>query len=483
MRRLLYSLSLLVLLGGTALAQTTKCNPIRMLDDTADCDWNTTRYFYSTYDLFVNPTGNDTIEAPSGTTLVNDPTIFFGSLQDYTNVPLDSQGKPISPDDFTRPVPTNGDPASIFEQAIRQYEDGQAGEAGRGSSELTAPITATADPSDGIGGGNVSITGPRELLKTTINQSAPGQFLFRQLMKRILDFFQRILIPLGVLLLTIGGVQTILLQDSSDEQVTKRRNQILTIGGGFLLLNFAFRLVETLVFGRQGELFRENFEGQVTNPITFAGNFLKELTGTWYINPATNKLTVDYGGMLAYAESFVVPIAVLMIVIACYQLLFSQNSEATLQAGKKVGMTLAGIFLFYVLRYGVNFLTTRPELQIGSNNEVTAIRSTRTGEWIQLTGGQQEIPDIARRLVSPTLYESEILSYTTQWVNYVVGFLGILGVAMVIVGGVRMILGYLDPDQHSAGRATVVSALIGLVLAFSAFVIIRYFTNPFNVVV
>jgi len=283
-------------------------------------------------------------------------------------------------------------------------------------------------------------------------EDAAGQFQLRQVVKRMLTFFRRVFIPIAILLITIGAARIYLEQDS-DESIKRSGKQIGIIGGGFMLLTFAFTLVENIFFGRQGEILRDTDDLWAQD---FAARLVQEIAGNWYINPETNQLVVEWGGLLAYVESFVIPIAVLLIIVHAFRMMTGASDEAITNSGKKIAGVLSGIFLFYILRYLVNFLTTRPDVDMSID---------------------------ARKLISPTEYQGQIIDYLTDWTNYLIGFLGLIGVAMMIYGGVKWATSYLNPASEESGRKTIIAAVVGLVLAFSAFVIIRYVATPFETII
>jgi len=62
-------------------------------------------------------------------------------------------------------------------------------------------------------------------------------------------------------------------------------------------------------------------------------------------------------------------------------------------------------------------------------------------------------------------------------INFVLGFLALIAVVFVIVGGIRILAAGGNEDSVTKGRKTIVYAIIGLVIIFFARVIVGFFTN------
>lgn len=62
-------------------------------------------------------------------------------------------------------------------------------------------------------------------------------------------------------------------------------------------------------------------------------------------------------------------------------------------------------------------------------------------------------------------------------INFFLGFLALVAVVFVIVGGVRILVAAGNEEQVTKGRKTIVYALIGLIIVFFARVIVGFFTG------
>jgi len=62
-------------------------------------------------------------------------------------------------------------------------------------------------------------------------------------------------------------------------------------------------------------------------------------------------------------------------------------------------------------------------------------------------------------------------------INFVLGFLSLVAVIFVIVGGVRILTAGGNEENVTKGRKTIVYAIIGLIVIFFARVIVGFFTQ------
>lgn len=62
-------------------------------------------------------------------------------------------------------------------------------------------------------------------------------------------------------------------------------------------------------------------------------------------------------------------------------------------------------------------------------------------------------------------------------INFALGFLALVAVVFVIVGGIRILAAGGNEENVTKGRKTIIYAIIGLVVIFFARVIVGFFTN------
>lgn len=64
-------------------------------------------------------------------------------------------------------------------------------------------------------------------------------------------------------------------------------------------------------------------------------------------------------------------------------------------------------------------------------------------------------------------------------INFLLFTVGVLSVIMIIIGGIRYVVSGGDPGATKSARDTILYALIGLVVAFVAYGIVRFVTELF----
>lgn len=66
-------------------------------------------------------------------------------------------------------------------------------------------------------------------------------------------------------------------------------------------------------------------------------------------------------------------------------------------------------------------------------------------------------------------------------IEYLFGILGTLAFVMFIYGGVQMILSFGSEEKFKEGRAAMVNAVIGMFIAFSAYILVNFTLDVLNV--
>jgi hypothetical protein len=80
--------------------------------------------------------------------------------------------------------------------------------------------------------------------------------------------------------------------------------------------------------------------------------------------------------------------------------------------------------------------------------------------------------------IGPSLGSASDLSSYLQWVfAFAISIAGILAVLMIVIGGIQYITAYGNPNQIENAKNRIYQALLGLLLAISAWLIL-YTINP-----
>ena len=110
----------------------------------------------------------------------------------------------------------------------------------------------------------------------------------------------------------------------------------------------------------------------------------------------------------------------------------------------------------------------------------TAIRLTRrTSEafFLSLAGAHHALADFGE--IPDTGGGDNIHGALTNVINTVLTFLGIIAVLVIVIAGIRLIVGGADEQQREKARNAVLYAVIGLILVLLAGAIVKFVNDNF----
>lgn len=247
-----------------------------------------------------------------------------------------------------------------------------------------------------------------------------GSVQFRTSVMKLVGFLKRLLGPIVILLLVYGGVELYLVH-GNEETYNKTISQIAGIGTGFLLMMVAVNIVDWIFFGKQGEI----FSGDV-DPTEFAQRGMAEITG-----------------LFDYLTIFAVIIAVLFIIYNAITLIVAGGNDETQIADVKERIIFAIVGIIIMI-------SVKPMIELITDGS-----------------GGLKMPDILGGI-----------KIVSDWVNFILGLIGVFAVMSIIYAGVRLVINFGDDEATTQAKNIIVAALIGLVLTFSSWTIIHYFIAP-----
>lgn len=71
---------------------------------------------------------------------------------------------------------------------------------------------------------------------------------------------------------------------------------------------------------------------------------------------------------------------------------------------------------------------------------------------------------------------SMIPFFITRLVEFLIGLAGLVAVLFIVIGGYKFVTGGITEDKE-AGKKTVLHAIVGLILALSAYIIVNFIQN------
>jgi hypothetical protein len=266
-----------------------------------------------------------------------------------------------------------------------------------------------------------------------------GQFQFRFIVERVINFIKQAAIPAAVLLLVVGGVGLIF-AGGDEEALTQRKNQLIGTAMGFGLFTLAVTLVDSVFFGQQGEIFRfgtTNDQFAAIDQCRTQGIDLAQCSAyVDYTQEFGNRFGAQLLALFNFLSSFLVGIAVLFMVLGGFQIMTASGDEAISKAKQRLINSSLGMFMVLIFQQIYKVL---------------------------VRNGQIKVP-----------YGRDILELAGGWLNFVIGTIGFLSVIGLIYGGLRLLTGFGDEASQTTAKTIILGAVMGLIVTASAFTVASY---------
>lgn len=75
---------------------------------------------------------------------------------------------------------------------------------------------------------------------------------------------------------------------------------------------------------------------------------------------------------------------------------------------------------------------------------------------------------------------TNLMSFIEQIINILLFIIGAVAVLAIIIGGIRYVVSGGDPKATTAARDTILYAVIGLIVAFMAYAIVKFIVNQMD---
>lgn len=247
-----------------------------------------------------------------------------------------------------------------------------------------------------------------------------GAFYLRNVLVVAIRFFDKLLVPIAILLLSWAGV-IVVVKRNDEEQFKKRSLQLIWMAVGFGLLAGAFTVVDKMFFGTQGQILR----GDDSTAFGFLAR-------------------VEINGIAEFVMAFAMAIGLLFVIISAVRLMFAGENEDQIEKIKR-HLTWSAVSMLLLL---MSYTIVKLFFSIDEQGRLQGLQTVGiTTEFINLA-------------------------------NFFLSFVGFFAVVVLIYAGIRMVANFGDEEAVNKAKDTAKYAVIGLVLAFSAFTIIRFFILP-----
>lgn len=226
-----------------------------------------------------------------------------------------------------------------------------------------------------------------------------------------LDFFKLMVTPIAVLFIVIMGFRMVAAGRENEPVITASKTYIRYASEGLLVIFIADALIRNVVFGMEGEIFRQGESG--------AREFGRQAT-------------TFFEGIYGLIQVIIGSIAVFMIVMAGMRYVGGSASEDQIGTAKKqITWSLVGLFIVAISEFVAK-----------------AILFPEQGQDLGL--------DEAKDLM-------------VQVTNFIAGTMGTLAFAFMIYAGYLYVTAAGNEDNVEKSKKIIIGAVIGIIFAASAF--------------
>jgi len=252
------------------------------------------------------------------------------------------------------------------------------------------------------------------------NINNTGAQYIRNIITATIRFIEKLMVPIAIVFLSFAAIMLLITKDS-EEGHKKKLQQLLYMFIGFGVIMLSFSLVDKVFFGTQGEILHEDS----SNSFAVLGR-------------------VELMGIAKFLSTFAVAFAVFFLVLGAVRLILAgENEEQKGAAIKTVVYSIIGITVIFLMY-------TLVSLFFGTHS-----------------GGQLKGLDLANISI-------EIV----KWANILLMFVAFFAVISIIWAGIRLITHFGDEEAVTSAKKILIYALVGLILAFSSWTIIKFIILP-----
>jgi len=246
--------------------------------------------------------------------------------------------------------------------------------------------------------------------------SSDGTTQFRTVVETLIDFLKKIMVPIAIILVAYSGIE-LFLSFQNEEKMDAKIRHLTGILVGFLIMTLAVNIVDWVIFGHEGEIMRGDID-----VAEFAQRGFQEVSG-----------------LFDMFSAFAVIIAVGFIVYNAITLIIAggEDESQISEIKKRILYSMIGIIIL---------VSAKPLIDVFTAN------------------GQLVMPEVRGTI-----------TIVAKWINFLLGFIGVAAVLAMIYAGIGMIIQFGDETAIEKSKKIMISAAIGLIMAFSSWALIYYF--------
>jgi len=248
--------------------------------------------------------------------------------------------------------------------------------------------------------------------------SEKGEDLFKETVKKILKYFNKLIITVAVLF-TVWSGMNLILSRGEEEEFAKRRRHVYGLAIGFIIIALASVIIDKIFFGIEGEA------------------LLSMESATTFSQAGVSQLR----GIFKYFTSFGVVAGVAFILFSAIKMILAggEDEAQISKLKRRIVFTVVGMIILVSTEKTIGLFTGKD--------------------------GKLSTPDV-----------SDSIKFVVELANFILGFIGVLAVFALIYGGIRLITNFGQDEQSvEDAKKVIMSAVIGLIVAFSAWTIMYAF--------
>ncbi len=261
------------------------------------------------------------------------------------------------------------------------------------------------------------------------NPNIKGDIRFRTMVQYVTSYLTKIFVVIAVLFFVWGGAELII-GKGDEEKFKAKKRMILGTAVGFIIILLAGVLIDEIFFGTESSPGNTEY--------VHAGNFLSQ---NYLAKYAAKMGYMQLKGLFQYFTSWVVMAGVAYMIFSALKMILAggEDEGQITNLKKRVIFTVVGMIIL-----------------------------VSTEKFISL------FQDGENKLDMPKV--DKIIELIVDWINFALGFVGILSIVALIWGGVRLVTN-MGQDEQSVedAKRTIFSSIIGLVIAFSAWTLMYFF--------
>ncbi|MFA6528986.1 MAG: pilin [Candidatus Gracilibacteria bacterium] len=106
--------------------------------------------------------------------------------------------------------------------------------------------------------------------------------------------------------------------------------------------------------------------------------------------------------------------------------------------------------------------------------DTSSLESFDVGDYLKVTDAEDPNKTQGQDYMTNTQYSSPIIGFALIIIDFLIKVIGTVCVVFIIVGGVLMMSSQGDDSRIQKGKTIITQAIIGLIIAFSSYILVSF---------